>query len=257
MTQTGVGIFDSADSANAAEKALMKQGIDQSSIYFSAKEGVQCGLEEASQSMDAIRSFLGDIFGSQNPQDAKYYVDEINRGSILVSVDLPDDVDVAPVCEAMQDAGALDLDAPSAEQGGGESSAGGEQARAEGETIPLIEEQMEVGKRQVVQGKVRVVSRVVETPVEESVNLKEERATVKRRSVNRPASPEDIEAQAGKVIEVEESAEVPVVSKSAQVTGEVEVGKETSETSETVQDTVRKTEVDVERKGAKSSKRRK
>lgn len=251
MPQTVIGLFDSPDAAYAAEEALMKQGVDQSSIYFSAKKGAQSGIEEAGQSMEAIRSFLGDIFGSENSQEAEGYVKEIEQGSILVSVDLPDDKDVTPFCEAMQDAGALDLGAPGAGQGGGEET------QAEGRTVQEIEEQLEVGKRQVGQGKVRVVSRVVETPVQEQVSLKEERATVSRRAVNRPASPGDIEAQAGKTIEVEETAERPVISKSAQVTGEVEIGKETSEKTETVQDTVRKTEVDVERETSKGAGRQK
>jgi stress response protein YsnF len=48
------------------------------------------------------------------------------------------------------------------------------------------------------------------------------------------------------VVEVEEFAEEPVVSKSARVVEEVRVGKEAAQRTETVKDSVRHTEVDVE-----------
>jgi hypothetical protein len=47
-------------------------------------------------------------------------------------------------------------------------------------------------------------------------------------------------------IEVTETVEEPVVSKQARVREEVVVGKKSSQRTETVRDTVRKTEVDVE-----------
>ena len=250
MTQTVIGLFDSPDAAYAAEEALMQQGIDQSSIYFSAREGAQSGLKEAGQPMEAIRSFLGEIFGSDNAEEMDSYIEEIDQGSILLSVDVPDDADVTPICEAMQDSGALELNATGSAQ-----QEGGEQDEAQGQTIPEIEEQMQIGKRQAGQGKVRVVSRVVETPVQEDVILREERATISRHQADRPASPDEIDAQAGKTIEVEEMREKPVISKSAQVTGEVEVGKETSQRTETVEGTVRKTKVEAEREESKGGKR--
>ena len=55
------------------------------------------------------------------------------------------------------------------------------------EVIPIVEEQLSVGKRQVERGGVRVRSYVVETPVEESVRLRDETINVERRRVDRPA----------------------------------------------------------------------
>ena len=54
--------------------------------------------------------------------------------------------------------------------------------------IPVVEEELEVGKRQVDLGAVRVVSRMVETPVNESVTLREEHANIERRPVDRPGA---------------------------------------------------------------------
>ena len=118
---------------------------------------------------------------------------------------------------------------------------------AEGARIPVVEEELQVGKRQVQRGGVRVFTRVTETPVEESVNLHEEHARVERRAVNRPATEADFEAFKEGSIELRETAEQPVVSKAARVVEEVEVGKEATDRTETVRDTVRRSSVEVER----------
>jgi uncharacterized protein (TIGR02271 family) len=83
-------------------------------------------------------------------------------------------------------------------------------------------------------------------PVEESVSLSEERVRVERRPVNRSATDADLSLGQDQVIEVQEFAEEPVVAKQARVVEEVRVGKEVSERTETVRDTVRHTEVNVE-----------
>jgi len=117
----------------------------------------------------------------------------------------------------------------------------------EGTRIPVVEEQLEVGKRQVLRGGVRVYTRMTERPVEEQVTLREEHAHVERRPVDRPASEADLNTAFKEgSIELQETAEQPVVSKTARVVEEVEVGKEVSERTETVNDKVRRTEVEVE-----------
>ncbi|MBL0407708.1 YsnF/AvaK domain-containing protein [Microvirga aerilata] len=116
------------------------------------------------------------------------------------------------------------------------------------EVIPIAEEDLHVGKREVGQGRVRIQSRVVETPVSEQVTLREERVDVERRPVSGAT-------QAGtlggdpfqeRTIEVEERHEEAVVSKEARVVEEVVVRKDVEQRTETVSDTVRRTEVDVE-----------
>jgi uncharacterized protein (TIGR02271 family) len=93
---------------------------------------------------------------------------------------------------------------------------------------------------------VRVVSHIAETPVEEQVTLRDETVRVERTPVNRPASEADFEALTGGPIEITEVDEEAVVSKQARVIEEVVIGKETTEKTETVRDTVRRTEVEVE-----------
>ena len=115
------------------------------------------------------------------------------------------------------------------------------------EAIPIAEESLRIGKRMAHGGRVRVRSYVVETPVEEEVRLREERVRVERRPADRPATGSEAELFRDRVIEAEESSEEAVVQKDVRVTGEVVVNKETTERTETIRDTVRRTEVDVDK----------
>jgi uncharacterized protein (TIGR02271 family) len=118
--------------------------------------------------------------------------------------------------------------------------------------IPVVQEELKVGKREVQRGGVRVFSRVVETPVNESVNLREEHVSVERRPVDQPISTADATAFKEQSIEMRERAEEAVVQKSARVVEEVVVGKEATQRQENITDTVRHTEVQVENLGASS-----
>ena len=103
-----------------------------------------------------------------------------------------------------------------------------------------------MGKRSVARGGVRVFSRMVETPVQETVSLREEHVDVQRRAVDRPATEADFAAFKEGSVEVREMAEEAVVSKQARVVGEVDIGKTVTERDETVRGTVRETRVEVE-----------
>jgi stress response protein YsnF len=100
--------------------------------------------------------------------------------------------------------------------------------------------------RVVNMGGVRVYSRTVERPVNESIELREEHARVERHPVDRPVTEADMASLQDRTIEVQETAERPVVQKTARVVEEVVVGKDASTRSQDIQETVRETEVKVE-----------
>ena len=114
------------------------------------------------------------------------------------------------------------------------------------ETIKVVEEQLRIGKREVVRGAVRVRSYVVERPVEEQVQLHEESVNVERHAVNRPVNAADGALFAERVIETRATGEEAVVGKEARVVEEIAVHKEATDRTETVRDTVRRTEVEIE-----------
>ncbi len=111
--------------------------------------------------------------------------------------------------------------------------------------LPVVAEELAVGKREVTTGRVQVDSRVTERPVEADVRLREERISVERRPTNRPVSSGDQVGQ-DRSIEVHAMGEESVVAKQARVVEEVMINKQVQERTETVRDTVRRMDVDIE-----------
>lgn len=116
------------------------------------------------------------------------------------------------------------------------------------QAVPIAEEQLEVGKREVSAGGVRVQTHVEERPVEENVELRNERVHVERRKVDREASAGDQLFQE-RTIELTATAEKPVVTKRARVIEEIVLKKDVDTRTETIRDTVRRTEADVQNLG--------
>ena len=118
------------------------------------------------------------------------------------------------------------------------------------EVIPLAEEQLTIGKRLVNRGTTRIRRFVVETPVEENVTLHTERVSIDRRPASATTAAEaDFTDRTIKVTETDEEA---VVGKTARVKEEVVVHKEATDRVETVRDTVRRQDVEIERTDATS-----
>ena len=140
-----------------------------------------------------------------------------------------------------------DLDSPYVD----EDSTGADASLRQGrdlrgdETIPIVEERLRVGKRETGHGRVRVRAYTVEEPVSESVDLREERVEVERRPVDRPLTNADTAFQ-DRTIEAEEYREEAVVQKEARVVEEIELRKTSETHRETVSDTVRRTEVEID-----------
>src|SRR3954451_17697369 len=107
------------------------------------------------------------------------------------------------------------------------------------ETVQVVEERLAVGKREVATGGVRVTSRVVEAPVEETARLREERVEAVRRPNDRKLSPEEADPACEELtVEMMGSDEEAEVGKTARVAEQVPLGKRVAEREETVRDTV-------------------
>lgn len=174
-------------------------------------------------------------------EEAHYYAEGVRRGGTLITVRAENDQSAECAARVMREHGAVDIEKRAAQW----KEKGWSGSFGEGEVIPVAKEELAVGKRQVQAGGVRVYSHVVEQPVEQTVNLREEHAKVERRPVDRPLAAGD-DAFREKSIEVNETAEEPVVEKRSRVVEEVRVGKQAAERQQTVQDKVRSTEVQVE-----------
>jgi uncharacterized protein (TIGR02271 family) len=129
-------------------------------------------------------------------------------------------------------------------QSAGRTKPGGE------EVIPLGEEVLEVGKRTEARGTARIRRFVVETPVEREVTLRHERVVVERRRPLRDAPTGDVLSEV--TVEVIETAEVPVVEKHVRLREEIVVRTERTEQVETVRETLRRDEVEIQQPGQRA-----
>jgi stress response protein YsnF len=114
------------------------------------------------------------------------------------------------------------------------------------EVLALAEEQINVGKRLVHEGTTRIRRFVTETPVEAQVTLHEEHTRILRRANADPNYIRNID-WTDKTIEVTETAEEAVVTKSVHVTEEVVIQREGTDHVKTLHDKVRRQQVEVER----------
>lgn len=121
----------------------------------------------------------------------------------------------------------------------------------EEERVPVVEERVAVGKRVASGGDVITVHTDVRSEqVSEDVHLRDETVEVDRHPVNERISGERAEKllnQGERTVSVTERDEEAVVAKDAVVTDEVVVRKTADDKVERVTETVRKTDVDVDR----------
>lgn len=121
--------------------------------------------------------------------------------------------------------------------------------------IPLVEEEVAIGKRAVEGDTIRVRAHVIKDKVSEDVKLRDENVDVKRRELNQPISGRKADALfKDKTVTVTERDEEAVVAKTAKVKGEVVVTKDAGERVEHIDETVRRTKVDVDRSNAPDKK---
>jgi len=187
----------------------------------------------------------------------RLYADAAQRGASVVVAHT--DHDANEIARELDNLGSLDLDenlpqATPEPQGMRTSSAGADIA---GRGIDVIEENVAVGKREVSRGGVRVRTFVAERPVEEQVQLTEERIDVRREPVNEPISPSAVDAALTEdEFTVTAQGEEVVVGKEARVVERVHVGKQAETRTETVQATERRRDVDVQPLGKSDTERR-
>ena len=125
------------------------------------------------------------------------------------------------------------------------------------ETLKIAREELRVGKRDRNMGRVRVRSYIVEEPASADVQLRRERVEIERHAVDRAVTGSE-DPFRERSIEAEEFDEEAVVGKDVRVVEEIGLRRESETRTETVSDTVRRTEVEIddERDGETTSRTR-
>jgi uncharacterized protein (TIGR02271 family) len=206
-------------------------------------------------------------------EDRHSYGEGLRRGGFMLCAEVDGDEDTDKIVRVLEETSSVDLEereqswrsegwspysASSGTGGGfgatsGMSSQQSETSRASGnvvqeEHIPIVEEQLVVGKREVNRGGARVRTYVKEMPVHEQVSLREEHVSIERRPVNETLKSGDLTGDMlqERTVEMTEMAEEAVVAKEARVREELVIKKTAEQRTEDVEDTVRRTEVEVD-----------
>lgn len=258
MSQTVIGFFDNYSEAQNAVAQLAMAGISRDRIDISSgRNGGNTGnvsysdSDRHEDSDSGITRFFKNLFGDDDNDNVSRYSRVGQSSEAIVTVHAQNESEAGQAADLLDSCGAVDVDERAANYGltSGSSDTGSDRlgdSTERGTSIPVIREDLEVGKREVERGSVRVRSRIIEKPVEEHVRLREEHVRVERNPVDRPVNAGELGAFREGEIELTERAEVPVVNKEARVVEEIRLSKEVTERDETIRDTVRSTDVDIE-----------
>ena len=247
MDQTIVAIYDTPVHAGLAVQDLLAAGVPEPAIERHAHEGTYAGgaTSPVARSTEG-QGFWSGLFGGEPDHDTTVYDRSVQDGATAVSVKVSDD-QVARVIGILDSHHPIDID-ERADSFGLTQAAGTASSTAApasgNDVLQLSEESLSVGKRVVNRGTTRIRRFVVETPVEEQVRLHEEHVSIERRPVTDGRAVPDA-GFTDKVIEVAETGEEAVVSKTARVREEVSIRKDVSDHVETVRDTVRREDVEI------------
>jgi uncharacterized protein (TIGR02271 family) len=271
MAQTVIGLFENDSDAQRAAQRLEEIGIGRNMVDVArgTGSGGQTDVSSTNEENEGgVARFFKNLFGD-NDGDAERYSRVGSSGTSIVTVHAQSAEQAQRAAELLDDCGAIDVDERDASYTTGrEGYVSGNLGRdsyrdndmdandmdtndtdtnEREATVSRIQEELRVGKREVESGGVRLRSRIVERPVEESVRLREEHVNIERQAVNRPVTDADRNAFQDQDIELTERSEVPVINKEARVVEEVKISKDVTERNETIRDTVRNTEVDIDR----------
>lgn len=241
--KTIIAAFRDSEAAQQAIMFLRNRGVTNTEM-----------MEDASSDLSRFSQW-------NIPEDrSRQYAEVLGRGASVVVAHV--DQDANEIARDLDNLGSLDLDEElkhetrssvpdenlSSTRGENLSSARGENlSSAGGRNLDVIEEDISIGKREVERGGVRVRTFVSERPVQEEVTLQEERIDVQREPVNERISPSAVDAAlTEEEFVVTAQGEEAVVGKEARVVERVHIGKQEETRTETVRDTERRREVEVE-----------
>jgi uncharacterized protein (TIGR02271 family) len=250
MSRTVTAFYDTRAEAESARERLTSQFDVEGRAKIIDKSSTEQGSSD----------FHGVPLSSE---DRETYREGLSRGGFMLCAEVDGDEDADRIVSVLEQTSSVDMDerqnqwrsegwSGSQAQSGATSQSGftGQSDNVvEEERIPVLQEELRVGKREIERGGARVRSFVEERPVSEDVNLREEHVNVERRPVDQTLSSGELNSGdllQERTVEMRERSEEPVIGKEARVNEEVVVQKTATERTETVQDSVRETQVEVE-----------
>ncbi len=263
--ETIVAAFDTPEHAQAAARALKAGGFHSDDISIFDRGRLESGAAGIKQSVREAGLWRRMFGRGIHEHEAAVFGQTVAEGGTVISVRVLDS-------EVAHATGILDvhrpLDVHDRAVTTGVATAARVEALKEAAVLPLVanqriaaapkatndvlrlaEEQLQVGKAMVDTGRTRVHRYTTERDVAQDVSLHEEHAEVLRRAVSEPASFANVD-WSDSDIQVTETAEHALVSKTARIVEEIELKKVGSDHIETIHDRLRRQQADVVRTDA-------
>jgi stress response protein YsnF len=252
-----VTLYDTAEHAEAAKRSLEAAGFAPSEISMINRKTLGLTADKLAEP-----GLWHKLFGHDIEQyEATVYGRSVEAGGVVLTIRVPE-ADAARATSILNAHRAIDLSKRAEQQGLLPTVAASSSEKIEAvrkapvtaaaaaftgeEVLALAEEQINVGKRVIQGGATRIRRFVTETPVEAQVTLHEEHARIMRRAATDPNYIRNVD-WTDKTIEIRETAEEPVVTKSVHITEEVVIQREGSDHVKTLHDKVRRQQVEGER----------
>ncbi|WP_053070682.1 DUF2382 domain-containing protein [Halomonas sp. PR-M31] len=269
MKQSIIAAFKTQNRAEEALEALLDAGFSRNDtrLMSLADTHTDSSSKDKSNEDKSLGQKIGEMFGmGDDDKDSSKSDDQHGQNKDAIRVDVDDEADAERAQDIIKHFEPTGVDRRSADDLGkssglhdsertlGDRSTAGalgatgshaSDQRNNETVVPVVEEELEIGKRETTQGGVNVTSRNYEESVKEDVNLHEEHTDVSSRPVDRKATKEDLAF--GEVnLEERDTREEVVVNKEARVVEEVVVSREGSNRTKTIEEDLRRTDVDVE-----------
>jgi hypothetical protein len=261
--ETLVAVYRSRSDAETVRERLLGAGIPEADIGLSAEETGAASMPGETETA-APRGFFDWLFGSHVPEeDQARYREGLREGRTALSVRVRDETQRNAAADILEALSPIDIEEKEAAEPMAETevvlaaaaetvgtgavpqpeAAPQPAAAQEGEAIPAVKEEPEVAEK-AAERRYRFRSYVAEHPVEQPVQLHEEKAVIEPGPVTETAAaaagtPQERES------EVVEHHVEPVAEKLA-AAGEAGVHKIEQHAVETVQDTAREIKADVQ-----------
>ena len=237
--KTVIALFDDRQEAMDAYNTLSDEGFAKADLDILTNDD-----QEDVPKLANLRSYVPD-------PDVKVYLEGVRQGGTIITANVAESA-VSRAAEILSGFKMVNIKERLGQYQGTAGVFSLSDPAQDENVIEVIEEELEVGKEAVERGRMRIYSVITERQVETEVGLRDETIKVKRRPVNRSVSvnADLFKEKSFEMIEVDEIAKV---TKTARVVEEVSLGKEVVEKMETIKETLRRQDVEIEEVAAARS----
>ena len=230
--KTVIGLFDEKNEAMRAYSALAHEGYAQADLDILTSDD-----SDDRPKLAHMREWIPE-------PDVTTYLEGVKHGGTIITANVADSA-ATRAAEIMSGYKMVNIKDRASELTKTRSDLKLSDPAKNDNVLEVIEEQLEVGKESVERGRMRIYNVLSEREVSQDIGLRDETIRVNRRPANRAVKidPDLFKPRSFEMIETDEIAKV---GKTARVIEEVSLGKEVAQKVQTIKETLRRQDVQVE-----------